>query len=204
MHGDAPRSGIVVGAVADVKDFAHRLGAVAVAHEKLRERDGVGVGVAEVAAELVEAGGGGARAEEQRETGGGADGLVAIRGVEAQAAPDEAVEIRRDGGAVAVSAERGLQVVDEEEEDVGARGRGGGGECRCNEEQEEGEGLHVGGAGRGSEGEPGAERVARGRVDGGAEELAVGVATDEGVVFLLEEIGGVELELDAGAAEPLG
>jgi len=61
------------------------------------------------------------------------------------------------------------------------------------------------GSGRGlSEGEPSAERVVGGRVDSGAEELAVGVATDEGVVFLLEEIGGVELELDAGAAKPLG
>ena len=111
-----------MGAVADVKDFAHGLGAVAVAHEELRERDGVGVGVAEVAAKLVEPGGGGARAEEQGETGGGADGLVAIRGVEAQAASDEAVEIRRDGGAVAVGAERGLQVIDEDEENVRARG----------------------------------------------------------------------------------
>ena len=122
VHGQAPGGGIVVGAVADVKNFAHGLGAVAVAHEQLRERDGVGVGVAEVAAKLVEPGGGGARAEEQGETGGGADGLVAIRGVEAQAASDEAVEIRRDGGAVAVGAERGLQVIDEDEENVRARG----------------------------------------------------------------------------------
>lgn len=56
----------------------------------------------------------------------------------------------------------------------------------------------------GSEREARAQRIIRRRVDGGAEELTVGVATDEGVGFLLEEIGGVELEIDAGAAEPLG
>ncbi len=72
--------------------------------------------------------------------------MVAIRGVEAQAASDEAVEMGRDGGAIAVGAERGLQVIDEEEEDVralrglrrrgGVRARGGDGEGGAGEEGE--------------------------------------------------------------------
>ena len=124
MRGQAPRGIIVVGAVTDVEDLAHRFRAVAVAPEKLRERDGIGVSVAEVAAELVETGRRGARAEEEGVARRGADGLVAIRGVEAQAAGDEPVEMRRDRGAVSVGTERGLQVVDEDEQNVGAR-RGG-------------------------------------------------------------------------------
>lgn len=88
------------------------------------------------AAQSVEAGGSGARPEQQRCARGGADGLVAIGQVEAQAARREAVDGRRDGEFVAVAAKRGLEVIDEEEKDVGlVRGEGGGEE---GEEKEEG------------------------------------------------------------------
>ena len=144
MRGQAPRGIIVVGAVTHVEDLAHRFRAVAVAPKELRERDGIGVRVAEVAAELVETGRRGARAEEESVARRGADGLVAIRGVEAQAAPDEPVEMGRDRGAVAVGTQRGFQVIDEDEQNVGARGggeRGVGSEERDQEEKCEG-GAH--------------------------------------------------------------
>ena len=57
----APRRRVFVVAVADVKDLAQRFGAIAVLLGVLRQRDGVGHGLAEVRAQIVDAQGVGRR-----------------------------------------------------------------------------------------------------------------------------------------------
>lgn len=134
--GRAP-GGLVVGvAVADVEDFAKRLGAVAVVFEVLREGDGVGLGLAKVGRQVVYAERLGTEAGEERIAGRGADRLIAIGGVEADALGGEAVDVRGDRVWIAVAGNVRLQVVDADEEDIRACGvSAGGGNAMANNKE---------------------------------------------------------------------
>ncbi len=133
---DGPGGGVLDVAVAAVEDLAHGLGAVALLAEVLRQGDGIRRGFAEVRAQLVDAEGLRAQAGHERVAGGGADGLVAIRGLEEHAAPGEAVGVGRFGEAVAIAAEGGLQIVHADEQDVRFGGRGAGAEGQAAKEAE--------------------------------------------------------------------
>ena len=109
----APRGGVLVVAVADVKDLAQRLGAVAVLLEVLRQRHRVRRGLAEVRAEIVDAERVRPQAGEQRVARRRADRLVAVGAFEQHAARREPVDVRRLRQLVAVAAERRLQIVDQ-------------------------------------------------------------------------------------------
>ena len=142
---DGPRSDIFEVAVADVEYLAHRFRAVTGGAEILWERDGVGVGDAEVGREIVDPECLRSKAREEGVAGRRADGLVAIRAVEAQGSRGETVDVRGFRIRIAVAAEDGFEVVDADEEDVGAGGRGSREECGRRGEQgeeEEAGGVH--------------------------------------------------------------
>lgn len=105
-------------AVADVKDFSESFRAIAVLHEKLGQRHGVGIGGAKVGAEIVNTDAGGARAGQESVSGRGADRLIAVSALENNAALGEAVNIRSANGSFAITAEQRLQVIHANEENI--------------------------------------------------------------------------------------
>ncbi len=118
----APRGRVLVVAVADVQDLAHRLGAVAVLLEVLGHGDRVGHGLAEVGGQVVDADGLRAQAGHQRVARRRADGLVAERPLEQHAARGQPVDVRRLDDRRAVAAQQRLEVVHADQQDVGPGG----------------------------------------------------------------------------------
>jgi hypothetical protein len=126
---DAEGHRVTLIAVTDVENFPHGFGAIAMLGEVLRHGDRVGKGFAQLVAETVEAGRAGVRAEHEGEPGRCAHRLIAVGEIKAHASSRELVEVRSLGMPVAVAAESGLQIVDEDQKDVGLRRAG----CRQRE-----------------------------------------------------------------------
>ena len=118
----APGRGIVESAVVDL---AEAPGEVAVVPEMLGEGHRVGEDAPEMGLEVVDAGGLGAEAREQRCPRRSADGLLAVGPFEERALGGEAVDVRGEHPLAPIATELGTEVVGRDEEDV-ARLAGGG------------------------------------------------------------------------------
>ena len=123
--GHAPRGGVFGVAVADMENFAHRLGAVAVLHEGLGKRHCGGCGLAEVGGQIINAERGGPLAGHQRVARWRTDGLIAKRFFKQHPAFGETIHVGRLDVRVAVAPEQRLQVVHADEQDVRPRCRSG-------------------------------------------------------------------------------
>ncbi len=115
---DAPGRGVFVVPVADVQDFAHRLGPVPVRLELLGDGDRVGRGLPEVRAEIVDPEGRRTQAGHQRVARRRTDGLVAECALEEHAVRGEPVDARRLCARVAVAAEERLEIVDADQQHI--------------------------------------------------------------------------------------
>ncbi len=120
----AERLRIAFVAVPDMEDLADRFRAIAALfREVLRQRHRIRQDPPQPASKSIKAGGRGMRAEHEREARRRADGLVAIGEVEAHPARGQPVQVRCPGGRITVATERGLQVVDQDEQHIRPRRR---------------------------------------------------------------------------------
>ncbi len=128
-----PGSLVLVIAVPDVHDFAHRFGAVSVPAEILGHRDRVRHAVAEMGRQVVDPDGLRAQARHQRVARRRADSLVAERPLEQHAPRGQPVDVRGLDDGRAVAAQQRFEVVHANQQDVGLVA--GADRSRCRQQQ---------------------------------------------------------------------